>query len=160
MEDDLRDRGTFRRSTAALMWTAYVGHAGATMVALTRRPALPLPGAVARSVGALATGAGAALCLAGSSRFAGAGELAGTITQPLVTGGIYRHTRNPQYLGYMLALAGLAVARRSTPAMGLAAFLGVTYAAWVPVEEEHLTRTLGEPYATYQKQTHRWWGHR
>lgn len=32
---------------------------------------------------------------------------------PLVTKGVYCYSRNPQYLGYIVGLAGLAVARRS-----------------------------------------------
>jgi hypothetical protein len=37
-------------------------------------------------------------------------ELTGTAVQPLVTGGIYRHSRKPQYASYILTLSGLVIA--------------------------------------------------
>jgi protein-S-isoprenylcysteine O-methyltransferase Ste14 len=93
-------------------------------------------------------------------KFAGPGQVSGTQAGPLVTGGVYRHSRNSQYLGYVLALTGMAIARRGGASLALAASAGVAYAAWVPVEEEHLTHTLGEPYERYRRQTARWleWG--
>jgi hypothetical protein len=79
-------------------------------------------------------------------QFAGTGKLTGTAVQPLVTGGIYRHSRNPQYLGYIFNLSGLAIASRSPSALALTGLLAASYAAWVPIEEEHLALlSVGEP---------------
>jgi hypothetical protein len=48
----------------------------------------------------VATCAGAGLLSTGAHRFAGTGT--DRHHQPLVTGGIYRHSRTPQYAGYIL----------------------------------------------------------
>lgn len=159
MARDLDERGALRPSTATIMWIAYLAHAGLTMRAL-RSPdlRLPLPTCTARLAGAASVGAGAALCVDAMRQFSGPSELTGTHSQPLVTSGIYRYSRHPQYLGYLAALTGAAVIRRSATALVWSATLAVAYAAWVPVEEQHLTRLFGQPYLDYVDRTHRWWG--
>jgi protein-S-isoprenylcysteine O-methyltransferase Ste14 len=73
-----------------------------------------------------------------------------------VTDGVYRRTRNPQYLGYALALGGGALNRRSALGLLLTAAIAGVFAWWVPVEERHLIRLHGARYAEYLKSTRRW----
>lgn len=158
MQRDLHQGGALRPSTAATMWTAYGAHAVLTVLAL-RRGAWPLrlPGPVV-GVGVLAAAGGVGLCAAGMGRFAGVEQLSGTVNEELTTSGVYRWSRNPQYLGYVLLVTGAAVARRSGAALLSATALGVVYRAWVPVEEQHLVRLHGADYRSYQERTRRWWG--
>ena len=79
-------------------------------------------------------------------RFTGVEELTGTRNQTLLTSGVYRYSRNPQYLGYVVALTGASVARRSGAALISAAALTSVYAAWIPVEESHLAGLYGRAY--------------
>ncbi|WP_435769607.1 methyltransferase family protein [Nocardioides sp. SYSU DS0651] len=158
MAADLRRYGALRRSTAAWMYAAYVAHVAATVAAARRPSTLPVPDPVARRAGWLAMASGAALWAAGVRRFDGAAAVSGTADQPLLTTGIYAYSRNPQYVGYVAVHGGLAVACRSGLALGLTGVLAATYRAWVPVEEQHLSRTVGAPYAAYRRRTHRWWG--
>ena len=159
MAGDLDEHGSLRASTAATMWTAYAAHTAFTGWSLARGALpLPVPEGVARPVGAAMLAAGAGLCVAGMGRFAGAEELTGTRNQTLLTTGVYRWSRNPQYLGYLLALTGAGLGRRSGAALGAAAALGAVYSAWIPVEERHLTGLHGQPYADYCRRTRRWWG--
>ncbi len=159
MQRDLLDHGALRASTVAAMYAVYTGHAALTAAALHRRwLPLPLPRRAARATGGALTAAGTGLCVLGMRRFAGSGQVSGTQTGPLVTGGVYRYSRNPQYLGYILGLLGLAVVRRSGAALGCAGMAAAAYTAWVPVEEVHLERTLGDPYRRYRGRTNRWWG--
>lgn len=158
MSKDIDNCGTLRRSTAKKMWGAYGGHAGLTAWALVRTDGLlPVPAEV-RSIGIVASAAGVALCVAGMGRFSGLAQLEGTRAQALTTRGIYRYSRNPQYLGYVVALAGAAVARRSLTAVGLTAAISFAYALWIPVEEKQLTRAYGTVYDKYRANTHRWLG--
>lgn len=94
------------------------------------------------------------------SRFNGVEQLTGTRNQTLLTTGVYRYSRNPQYLGYLTALAGAGLARRSGATLLTTAVLGFAYAAWIPVEEQHLTALYGQGYTNYSRGTHRWWGRR
>ncbi len=69
--------------------------------------------------------------------------------QQLATGGPYRFTRNPLYLGTLLVAAGLAVAARSPWLAGL--FAAVFLLVYLPViqnEEQHL-RKIFPGYAEY-----------
>ena len=157
MRRDLLDRGALRPTTVVAMYAAYGVHAATTAAALRARwLPLPLPQRAARLSGGTLTAVGAGLCVLGMRRFAGPGQVSGTQAGPLVTGGVYRYSRNPQYLGYVAALTGAAAVRRSGGSLALAAAAGAIYAAWVPVEEEHLTRTLGESYRRYRRRTARW----
>lgn len=109
----------------------------------------------------MATGAG--LCVAGTSRFAGvagARELTGTRNQELSTDGVYRYTRNPQYLGYLVALTGAGLARSSGAALTSAALPAAAYSAWIPVKEQHLAKLHEQPYTDYKRPTRRRWSRR
>lgn len=158
MAHDVRHGGTLRRSTTAAMWLAYGSHAAITVRALIRPDGyLPVPRRVA-GAGWLAVGAGATLCGAGMGRFASLGEVEGTRHDALTTSGVYRWSRNPQYLGYLIGLGGAAVARRSLTATTATALIAAAYAAWIPVEEQQLSRIYGQRYLDYLRHVNRWWG--
>ena len=74
----------------------------------------------------------------------------------LVTGGPYRYTRNPMYLGHLVFLAGLALALRSW----LGALVLVLHAAWfhrrVKGDEARLAALFGGPYRDYAARVRRW----
>lgn len=158
MRRDLEQHRRLQVSTAAWMWSCYTAHAGLTVAALATPPARrrlsPLVGATATA----AALTGAVVDVASMRRFAGPAQLTGTTAGNLVTGGIYRHSRNPQYLGTLIGLTGLAVLRRSPAALALTAALATVYRVWVPREEQHLARQFGQPYLLYRAATARWLG--
>jgi len=75
----------------------------------------------------------------------------------LVTGGVFRLSRNPMYLGLGLVLAGIAVMLGSaTPWLVLPTFVAaVTWLQIVP-EERALGRLFGAEYADYCRDVGRW----
>ena len=75
----------------------------------------------------------------------------------LITGGIFRLTRNPIYLGDALVLAGLLVHWQSALALPLVPiFMGVIYRRFITREEAILTRDYGVLYTEYAARTRRW----
>ena len=112
------------------------------------------------------TYAGIALIAAGISIAAAAAGLfwrAGTPVIPfekstaLVTGGLFRYTRNPMYLGMMLLLLGAGLIFGSAGSL-----LPIPLFAWVIVrnfirgEENFLQEIFGEEYLAYKSKVRRW----
>jgi protein-S-isoprenylcysteine O-methyltransferase Ste14 len=159
MKADFQVNGGLRPTTVAWMYAAYASHAALYMRALLRRKwGVPLPGPVVAGAGTIIALAGTALATASMDRFSGAAHISGVRQGQFVTTGPYRFTRNPQYLGYLVTLLGLAVARRSSEGLALTVAAAAVFGYWVPVEERHLTATLGRTYREYVAATPRWIG--
>lgn len=81
----------------------------------------------------------------------------GEVSSQFVTWGPYRFTRNPMYVGLVVAYIGEAlILRQIWPILLLP--LVVVYVNWVviPVEENKLTEVFGNDYTRYQARTRRW----
>ena len=75
----------------------------------------------------------------------------------LVTGGIYRFTRNPMYLGICLMLFGLAMYTGGLPFYLTAVlFFLIINTYFCPYEENKLTDAFGDQYQNYQRSVRRW----
>lgn len=157
MAADYRDKETLAPATVALMYGAYAANIGAFVLAARRGSwPLPVPDHPARVAGAALTVAGTAVAVAGVSRFGSVSQVSGVEPGRLATGGVYRHTRNPQYLGLVAALAGIGLAARSGLAGAVAAATWVVFNRWIPAEEHHLVRVFGDDYRAYAARTRRW----
>jgi protein-S-isoprenylcysteine O-methyltransferase Ste14 len=78
-------------------------------------------------------------------------------TTSIVDTGPYRFTRNPIYVGMMLALVGLALAFDSLwPLVTLVPFALVIRYGVVAREEAYLERRFGEVYRRYRANVRRW----
>ena len=78
-------------------------------------------------------------------------------TSALVCSGIYRITRNPMYLGFLMVLTGWAVLLAS----GYAWFGPVLFVAYITrfqilPEERVLTGLFGDEFTAYQTRVRRW----
>jgi protein-S-isoprenylcysteine O-methyltransferase Ste14 len=75
----------------------------------------------------------------------------------LVTGGIYRISRNPFYLSLLLLLVAYAVRIDSAAAwLGPAFFLAYVTRFQIQPEERVLVAKFGDAYLRYQARTRRW----
>lgn len=102
---------------------------------------------------------GAALVAAGIRNFWGAGTPVPTNepTRALVTTGIHSWTRNPIYLGFLLAYAGIGLAMRSPWVVLLALPLALTIRYGVVAREEtYLEARFGAAYRDYKAHVRRW----
>jgi protein-S-isoprenylcysteine O-methyltransferase Ste14 len=90
-------------------------------------------------------------------------QRAGTALMPFheasgrVTGGIYRISRNPIYLSFVLVLLGLAVLLRSlTPYLVIIGCVIMIERNFIRFEERLLAQKFGEEWVKYKKSTRRW----
>lgn len=75
----------------------------------------------------------------------------------LVEDRLYRHTRNPMYLGMALAYATVALAFNALwPLLLLVPVLVVIRYYVIAREEDYLARQFGQPYLDYCSRTRRW----
>lgn len=121
---------------------------------------LGIPGAT--RIGALIAAAGVLVCGAGVVSF----RRAGTTLDPrqpdkatlIVRSGIYRVTRNPMYLGFLLVIIGWGVMLDHLLALvvfpiGFAAYI---HGLQIPREEQMLLDKFGADYAAYARTVRRW----
>ena len=75
----------------------------------------------------------------------------------LVTGGLYRVTRNPMYLGMVLVLAGTALLFGSLGALlPLPVFVWALRRNFILGEERFLEQIFGAQYVSYKARVRRW----
>jgi protein-S-isoprenylcysteine O-methyltransferase Ste14 len=78
-------------------------------------------------------------------------------TKHLVTAGIYRFTRNPIYLGFLLMVIGFPLNSGVIWGFVLAPFYMITMSRLVIEKEEtYLERKFGKTYVSYTSRVRRW----
>lgn len=137
-------------AVAALMWLAAV---------LARRLTVEVP--LRLWVAVVLTACGVALIVAARVALARAhttwAPTAPERTSSLVTGGVYRFTRNPIYLGMLLVLLAWAAVLANLLALALVAvFVAYMDRFQIGPEEAALSARLGEGYRDYRAQVRRW----
>lgn len=121
-------------------------------------PMPPAPGWVA-GLGVLLAAAGVALMLAAAARFSRARTTIIPHRDPsrLVTGGVYRLSRNPIYLGDALILAGAVLWWQAWPALWvLPGFVWIITARFIRPEEARLRAAFGAEFDAFAARTRRW----
>ena len=102
---------------------------------------------------------GLGLSTAGSRQFKNVGTNIKTFDDPdiLVIEGVFRWTRNPMYLGFLLSLVGLAIFLGSlSPVIVVVGFFIITDRWYITFEEKAMARKFGKDYENYKSQTRRW----
>ena len=110
-------------------------------------------------IGAAFIGAGIALVLSTARRF----KKAGTNIEPwkststIMQDGIYSRSRNPIYLGMVVAHAGFAIAGQSLgAAVTCLVFFFVIQTYVIAREEKYLESKFGDEYLSYKENVRRW----
>lgn len=109
--------------------------------------------------GGLLFGIGAAIAGWGllTFRVARTTTVPGRASSRLVTWGPYRFSRNPMYVGLIVAYLGEAgILQQVWPVLLLP--LTIAYVNWIviPVEEAQLRAVFAEEYERYRRRVHRW----
>lgn len=154
MEAEYVSDDALSKSTVVMMYTTYSAYAAALLWAGSRRIwPVRLPVRPFRTAGKALAIAGSGIAFAGARPFGAGAQISGVESGSLHVAGAYRYSRNPQYLGLVLAATGTAVTARSAYAGLLAAGMWAAYRRWIPSEERHLTRVFGNEY---QARVGRW----
>ncbi len=75
----------------------------------------------------------------------------------IVTAGPFRFSRNPMYLGMLMALAGVSVIQGSLASFtGPLLFVIAMEKKFIPVEEKNMKEAFGEKFEAYRKRVRRW----
>ena len=162
----LRVRRSFARdgrlSLPIAIWTgaAFYGHAAVTFaLAWLDRGSLREPSLISLAFGLAIASTGGVLIVAGRRAYASRSRVYGLLEDKLITGGIYRHCRNPQYVGCWLILLGAGTTSLSLWALLLAVgFAPIIHLYITGVEEPHLRSAFGVRYLAYCNTTHRYLG--
>ena len=144
-----------REALFVVLAVALLAEAALAAVAPRRLPGLvplaPASAAVLRATGTVIVLGATALMLAaqldlGASWRVGIDQGA---RPGLVTGGLYRYSRNPIYVAMLAALLGFALLLPSWISLGLLIGAGLGIRRHVRDEEAYLARTYGEEYRRY-----------
>jgi protein-S-isoprenylcysteine O-methyltransferase Ste14 len=119
-------------------------------------PWIGFPETAVQAVGFFVLIVGLLLCLIPIVGFRSARKVVGMEPGGLDVSGLYRYSRNPQYLAYGLFLLGWVLCGTSTMAcLGLVLYSVVVHLT-ILIEEEHLSKVYGEVYKRYRKTTPRY----
>jgi protein-S-isoprenylcysteine O-methyltransferase Ste14 len=141
-----------------LVWLAFAGAMlGVTYLAPTLSFTLAGSTAMALALGVL----GAAVAIAGVLAFRDKRTTVNPLTpnasSSVVSNGVYRVSRNPMYLGFLLALAGWAVyLSNAGAALLLPAFVAYMTQYQIKPEERALLAKFGSGFAQYMSRVRRW----
>ncbi len=90
-------------------------------------------------------------------------KVSGTTVKPfeessaLITGGVFRLSRNPMYLGMSLILLGIALLFGSaTPLLVVPVFALLVDRVFIVPEQRMLEATFGEQFQEYRRRVRRW----
>ena len=109
-------------------------------------------GGIVFSIGALIAGWGLY-----TFRKARTTTVPGRVSAALVTGGPYRFSRNPMYVGLVIAYVGEAtLLRQLWPLILLPLVVGYVNWTVIPLEQRKLTEVFGDEYTRYRKRVRRW----
>jgi protein-S-isoprenylcysteine O-methyltransferase Ste14 len=112
-----------------------------------------------RLLGAIPLALGLVLNLGGAMRFQKGGTplVPGSESNMVHREGLYRYTRNPMYLGFVLELLGVALFLGSLSPLAVPPLFAVLIQTlFVRHEERWMEQQFGEEYLTYKRTTRRW----
>ena len=117
-----------------------------------------LPSTLVDYFGVFVAVAGITLCLAGVIPFRSVPKMMCQDVGALTESGIYRWSRNPQYVGYLLFLLGFALTDWSIWCLATLLVAATSLHMLVLIEEEHLRRVFGEQYIDFCHKVPRYMG--
>jgi protein-S-isoprenylcysteine O-methyltransferase Ste14 len=110
-------------------------------------------------VGVLLLGSGVWISYAAEAQFHRAKTTVQPFNKPtiLVTDGMFRFSRNPMYLGFVIILLGVAILLGSlAPFLVIPFFIVLIDLKFIRVEERNLAQTFDQDWVNYVQKVRRW----
>ena len=117
-----------------------------------------IPSTLVDYIGVFVAVVGIILCLAGIILFRSVPKMMCQDVGALTESGIYRWSRNPQYVGYLLFLLGFALTDWSIWCLAALLVVAISLHLLVLIEEEHLYRAFGKQYIDFCHKVPRYLG--
>jgi len=156
---DYGETDRLRRGTVAAVWGLYgLNLALIVISALLEIWPLGTSTPIRWIVGLPLVAGGLAMALLAVASFRSFDLMSGRSTDRLVSGGIYRWSRNPQNVGWALATLGVAWIGGSALGLVQTAIFWALFASYVSIEESFLARTHGDNYRIYAERVPRYFG--
>jgi protein-S-isoprenylcysteine O-methyltransferase Ste14 len=156
---DYREESRLRPRTVAAVWGLYILHLALTLASVWLHALpLPTPAWLRWGLGLPLLAVGVGLSLSGTLAFHSFGLMSGRATDRLVVSGVYRISRNPQNVGWWLAMVGMSWLGATALGLIQAAVFWALFAGYITIEEAFLSRTYGVRYRSYMKLAPRFLG--
>lgn len=140
-----------------VMWAFH--HVPVVLASLCAVWLIPIDRTFALAGGLIIFGVGVIILPMGMIEFRSLRRSCGQDISKLITTGVYRWSRNPQFVGWFLMLLGISLAGRSGLALALTGvFAIVIYLYTILLAEPYLERLYGGEYRLYRSRTARWIG--
>lgn len=155
-----KEQEVLRRRTSVALWILDIVHLFLVILSsLNRVWSLPFSDTLSGATGVVLFGFGTLLILAGMVKFRSLRRISGLEISQLIITGVYRWTRNPQYLGWFFILLGISFIGRSGLAF-LLTILGIILFHYyiIRIEEPYLERAFGDKYYQYKSNVPRYLG--
>ena len=155
---EFEHQGKWSPPTAVMSGVIMHGHFIATLtLSLLDRGSLFAPSPIMVAIGTILFFGGAAVIYLGRYAYGSQQRVYGLLEDELIQHGIYRHTRNPQYVGYAAMFLGAAIVAGSGLALiSTLFFIAIIHVFIIWVEEPHMRRTFGETFDGYAQKVRRY----
>ncbi len=153
-------KGTYTNRLLSLWYAMWAFHHVPLMLASYYGVwSIPIDKTVALTVGSILFVIGIIILPMGMIEFRSLRRSTGQDISKLITTGIYRWSRNPQFIGWFLMLLGISLAGRSGFALALTGvFFIVIYLYTILLAEPYLESLYGDEYRLFKLRTKRWIG--
>ena len=157
-KDEFRRQGKWSPATAIMSGVIMHGHFIATLaLSWLDRGSLFAPSSIMVAIGIVLFIGGAVVIYLGRYAYGSQERVYGLLEDELIQHGIYRYTRNPQYVGYACMFLGAAIAAGSGLALvSTLFFMAIIHVFITWVEEPHMHRTFGEAFDQYAQKVRRY----